>query len=400
MNKSSGFRVNKPLALLSAAHAVTDLSSGALPALLPFIKSSLDLSYAQIGFIVLTQNITSSVIQPLFGYMSDKITIPWLIPFSVALSGVGTAAAGFMNSYITLLAVIIFSGMGIAAFHPQASRSANLVSSNASKGRSMGTFSVGGNLGAALGSIFIVFLVTREGGLNNTIYFLIPAISMALILLRNVTIIAPSIQPAVNTSCTTVKQPASLKSTVPYKAIIILLGFVFVRSTVHTGLSTYIPLYYLNQLSGNPLYAGYLLSAFLGAGVLGTYTGGIVSDRLGRKTVLLFSMLSSIPLIFLFQFSTGILSVIIVAITGATLISSFAATLLLAHELMPNHLGMASGLTIGFSIGLGGIGTTILGVIADHFGIAMIFSLLTFLPLIGFVLTFLLPGKIGKPSSC
>ncbi len=161
--------ISKPLAMLTIAHGVTDLSQGALPAMLPFLKNFFQLTYAQVGAIVLTQNLTSSVIQPLFGYITDKVFLPWLIPVSLLLAGLGMAATGLATSYSLLLLTIVVSGLGIAGFHPQASKSAHLISSAASKGRSMGTFSVGGNFGAAVGSIFMTFLLSGPGSINNTI---------------------------------------------------------------------------------------------------------------------------------------------------------------------------------------------------------------------------------------
>ena len=308
------------------------------------------------------------------------------------MSGLGMAVTGLMPSYLTLLAVVIFSGLGIAAFHPQSSRSANLISNPEHKGRSMGAFSVGGNLGGALGSIFITFLLTLPGGLSNTVYFVLPAAIMALLAWRNLSHISP--EPVMKAAAT--KSEAVNNTKIPWDMLAILLCFIFIRSSIHTGLSTYIPLYYIDYLAGDPLYASYLLSAFLVSGVAGTYIGGVCSDYFGRKAVILFSMLASIPLIFLFQYTTGIVSVILVALTGLTLISSFATTVILSHEMMPGNLGMASGLTIGFSIGLGGIGATILGYVADHFGIPAIFSLLTILPTAGLVAAYFLPGKIRK----
>lgn len=393
MNQAKESFISKPLLLLTAAHAATDLSQGALPAMLPALKSTLHLSYAQVGIIVLMQNLTSSVIQPIFGYLSDKVSLPWLIPVSVAISGIGMASTGFMPSYVTLLLSVIISGLGIAAFHPQSSRAANLVSSGKSKGRSIGAFSVGGNLGGALGSIFITYLLTLPGGLSNTLFFCLPAAVIAFLVWRNLSQVSPP-PVAVAAAATHTSVVSNVK--LPWGMLVILLSFIFIRSSIHTGLSTYIPLYYIDNLAGSPIYAGYLLSAFLVAGVIGTYIGGILSDRLGRKTVILFSMIASMPLIFLFQFTSGVFSVIFTALTGLVLVSSFATTVVLSHEMMPGHLGMASGLTIGFSIGLGGVGATILGYIADHFGVPAIFTLLTFLPVVGVAFAIFLPGKLGK----
>lgn len=382
--------ISKPLALLTIAHGVTDLSQGALPAMLPFLKNYFQLTYAQIGAIVLTQNLTSSVIQPIFGYLTDKIFLPWLIPVSLLLAGVGMAATGLATSYSLLLFTIVVSGLGIAGFHPQASKSAHLISSAATKGRSMGTFSVGGNFGAAVGSIFMTFLLSGPGSITNTIYFLIPAALMALLAWQS----PPHISPQAASASTAAPAPKVSVHTLPWGLLTTLLSFIFIRSSIHTGLSTYIPLYYADYLSGSPLYASYLLSAFLIAGVVGTYTGGLLSDRFGRKTVIIVSTALSMPLIFLFQFTSGFATVLLAAITGLTLISSFATTVVMAQEMMPQHIGMASGLTIGFTIGLGGIGATILGYVADHFGIPFVFTILTLLPVAGLFFASFLPGKL------
>lgn len=387
--------ISKPLAMLTIAHGVTDLSQGALPAMLPFLKNFFQLTYAQVGAIVLTQNLTSSVIQPLFGYITDKVFLPWLIPVSLLLAGLGMAATGLANSYSLLLLTIVVSGLGIAGFHPQASKSAHLISSAASKGRSMGTFSVGGNFGAAAGSIFMTFLLSGPGSINNTIYFLIPAALMSLWAWQSL----PQISPQTNSAPASAHVPKAAATALPWGLLTTLLSFIFIRSSIHTGLSTYIPLYYADYLSGSPLYASYLLSSFLIAGVVGTYTGGLLSDRFGRKTVIIISTAASMPLIFLFQFTSGFATVILAAITGLTLISSFATTVVMAQEMMPQHIGMASGLTIGFTIGLGGIGATILGYVADHFGVPSVFTILTVLPIAGLFFAAFLPGKLFKRDS-
>ncbi|MDF2571067.1 MAG: fsr [Sporomusa sp.] len=386
--------LTKPLALLTFGHLITDIGQGALPVLLPFLKTAFNLTYTQIGIVVLVQNLTSSVIQPLFGYLTDRISLPWLIPVSVLLSGIGLALTGIMTSYYTLLAAVVVGGLGIACFHPQASKSTHLVSSPATKGRSMGLFSVGGNLGLAIGSIAMSFALNSPGILANTAYFILPSLVMALLLYRNLPAISPS-DAAVKTAAASHVNTTNSHS-LNYSLLAILLGFIFIRSSIHTGLTTYIPLYYIDYLSGSPVYASYLLAVFLLAGVVGTYTGAALSDRFGRKTVIMGSILATLPLISLFQYTTGLATLIILALTGLALISSFATTVVLAQEMMPGYVGMASGLTIGFSIGLGGVGATILGYVADHFGVPNVFTVLSVLPLVGVALASFLPGKLFK----
>lgn len=386
--------LTKPLALLTLGHLITDVGQGALPVLLPFLKTAFDLTYTQIGVIVLVQNMTSSVIQPLFGYLTDRISLPWLIPASVLLAGIGTAIIGIMTSYYSLLAAVVIGGLGIACFHPQASKSAHLVSSAKTKGRSMGLFSVGGNLGLAIGSIAMSVALNAPGVLTNTLYFIIPGVIMSFLLYRNLQAISPA--EAVPQSAAASRAVAANGQALNYGLLAILLGFVFIRSSIHTGLTTYIPLYYIDYLSGSPVYASYLLAAFLLAGVVGTYAGASLSDRFGRKAVIVGSILSTLPLICLLQYTTGLATVIVLALTGLCLISSFATTVVLAQEMMPGYVGMASGLTIGFSIGLGGVGATILGYVADHFGVPSVFTVLSVLPIAGVALALFLPGKLSK----
>ena len=391
-NKSEHF-VTTPLLLLTAGHFVTDLSQGALPILLPFLKELFSLTYAEVGMIILIQNVTSSVIQPIFGYITDKRTLPWLLPASVLLSGIGLSLTGYAPSYPVLLTIVIITGLGVAGFHPQASRTANLVSQQTVRGRSMGFFSVGGNMGMATGSMAMTLLILLPGGLHNAIWFLLPASIMALLFLRY--------RHHLQVNSGAKKEQAALQSqppaAVPKALLVILLTFIFIRSSIHTGLSTYIPLYYINHLNGDPLYASYLLTVFLLGGVVGTYLGASLSDRWGRKTIILSSMLISFPLIALIPFTSGLVTLLLVSVVGFALISSFATTVVLAQEMMPHRIGMAAGLTIGFSIGLGGLGATLLGAFADRFGIANVFTVLAVLPLIGAVFALQLPGRVFRP---
>jgi FSR family fosmidomycin resistance protein-like MFS transporter len=383
------------LLLLSLAHLVTDLSQGALPALLPELQKAYNLTYAQIGFMVLMQNMASSVIQPIFGYLSDRIALPWLIPAGVIISGLGMASLVFADSYFSLLATVTIGGLGVAAFHPQGSKAAHLTSAKDSKGHSMGIFSVGGNLGFALGAMFITFLLHLSGGLTNIIWFALPALILAPILWSQLRRIVPSV-PAVSRRATV--EALQTHRPIPWSLLTVLLTYIFIRSSIHTGLSTYIPLYYVNYLSGSAFYASNLLSVFFLSGVVGTYAGGRLSDKWGRKTIIMASMAATLPLVAILPYTSGIATVILVGLIGFVMVSSFSTTIVLAQEAMPSHIGMAGGLTIGFSIGLGGVGATVLGNVADVFGIPAVFTLLACLPLAGLVCTFFLPGSVGRST--
>lgn len=379
-----------PLVLLALSHAVTDLGQGALPVLLPFLQTAFGLTYAQVGIIVLTQNITSSVIQPAFGYFADRLSLPWIIPAGILLSGIGIAVTGHVSSYPVLLAVVVITGLGVAAFHPQGTKGAHLVSASSRRGQSMAVFSLGGNFGLAAGTVLMGALVTLPGGIGNTVWFLLPAVVTSGLVWLNLA----RVSPATPSSASAHKSQG--RGRLPYYLMTVVLTFILVRTTIHTGLTTFIPLYYVNYLGGSAVYAGYLLSAFLSGGVGGTFVGGTLSDRFGRKTLIILSMLLSWPLLALVQYTGGLATIALMFVTGFFLIASFAPLLVLAQEMMPGYEALAAGLTIGFSIGLGGVGATALGFLADHFGIPSVFTVISVLPAASIAIALLLPGRLFR----
>lgn len=338
--------------------------------------------------IVLVQNVTSSIIQPIFGVITDKVSLPWLLPLSVFLSGLGMSITGFMPNYGFVLLAVVIGGMGVAGFHPQASKSVHFVSQDVTKGRSMGVFSVGGNVGMALGAFFMMFLLTMPGEMHNTGWFLLPGSVAAILLMQNLAQVSP------HSFDRGGKASVVEKKAINWTPLLLLLTFIFFRSTLHAGLSTYIPMYYVNYLGGSPVYAGYMLSLFLGGGAIGTFVGATLSDKFGRKTILTVSMAVVLPLVAAIPFTDGLVTMVLLTVIGFTLISSFATTLVMAQAMMPGYVGMASGLTIGFTIGLGGLGVTILGFVADLYGIPSVFTVLSVLPVIGGLLSLFLPGRL------
>ncbi len=380
-----------PILLLSLAHLVTDVGQGALPVLLPFLKEAFELTYAQVGLIVLVQNLTSSVIQPLFGYLTDQSNHDWLLPVGVLFAGVGIAITGLASSYKILLLIVIVTGIGVASFHPQASKSAGLLSDPSSKGRSMGLFSVGGNLGMATGSFLMAVLVAFPGGMSNSIYLLIPnlcVLGMLMYYRRDLQVGHLTRQR---------KQAGNVEA--PKRAwfyMTILLVFIFMRSTIQMSITTYLPLYYVKFLAGDITHAARLVTIFLTMGAVGTMVGAVVSDRYGRKNVLLISASLSIPILWLIPYSHGIYTMILAGLAGFSLVLSFATTVILAQAIMPNNLGMASGLTIGFSIGLGGMGVTAMGAIADAYGLPLVFNVLNLLPILALLSIVAIPKDMGR----
>jgi len=370
-------KIPKALWIICFAHGVTDLSSGALFVALPFFKAKFALSYAEIGVIALMQNLTSSVSQPLFGYFSDRSPRPWLMPAGCLISGVGMLASLWAPYYYWVLLFTAITGLGMAAFHPEAAKAANRLSGKA-KGKGISVFSVGGNAGFALGSLLLAALLS--GGESWKLYlYVIPAMLIALPLIR----LAFSLSaPVLKTHSNLV----SLKASISWP-LVALLGMVLVRATVASGISTFVPLYYISYLHGSEVYAHSLLTVYLSAGAVGTLFGGIMSDRYGSKRIMLLSTLPVSLLLFLFPIAGNIGAFFVLALANVLLAATFTSSLVLAQRLMPNNVGMASGLTIGLSIGLGAMGVLSLGQVADVWGMPIIFTILACLPVVGFILT-------------
>ena len=386
MNRTSFWAVIS----LAIGHLVTDMQAGALPIVLPHLKELFSLSYAQMATIVLTQNVTSSVIQPVFGYITDKRSLPVLLPYCAALAGAGFAAIGWVSSYALLLLTVIIIGVSSASYHPQASKTVNFLSDENSKAQNMGLFSLGGNAGMAAGSMMMTFLIGLSGGLHNTMYFVLPGILVFGFMMHYM----PEYK-RVNLEHSLKRAAAKAKGNaekLSYFGLVMVLFFIFMRSTIHTGMSTYLPLFFMKFRDVEPVFASLLVTVFLLGGVAGTYIGAVLSDRLGARAIILGSMILSIPPIWaLDKVTTEFTIVAAVALAGFFIIGSNATTIVLAQTMLPNNVGMAAGLTIGFSVGLGGLGVTILGVLADNYGLPFVINLLTWLSVGATIMTLKIP---------
>jgi MFS transporter, FSR family, fosmidomycin resistance protein len=383
----------KALTTLSVAHLITDVNQGALPALLPYFKEALTLSYTTAGVILLFSNLTSSVIQPAFGYLSDKRPIGWLLPIAPVIACLGMSFTGWVPNYSLLILCVVIGGLGVASFHPEGFKTASFFTGE-NKATGMSIFAVGGNFGIALGPVFALTLVTAFG-IRGTLGLIVPGILMGVILLFSLSWLTTPIHAAFTRTKKEVKPTLTRKEWIP---LFLLIATVTVRSWVQLGLVSYIPFYYITYLKGDPLYAGKLVSTFLMAGALGTLLGSPLADRWGHRKFLSVSLILMFPLLILFYNTEGPFLFIVLAISGMVLVSSFGITVVMAQAIIPQRLGMASGLMVGFAIGAGGVGVTLLGTIADHWGVPMALKTIFVLPLIGFVLSLFIqypPKKTG-----
>lgn len=376
----------KILFILSLAHLVTDITQGAVPALLPFIKEALGLSYTAAGMVLLASNLTSSVIQPLFGYFSDQRPKVWLIPLGVLMAGLGVGLSGLSSSYGVLILLVVSGGLGVAAFHPEAFKTAHFFIGQ-KKASGMSVFAVGGNLGFALGPFTLTFMVTHFS-LSGTLGYIFPGLVMAAFLV----FILPSLRYPTLSDREKPSGTASKSITTKGKLLILIL-IVTMRSWIQMGLVTFIPFYYINYLKGDPLLAGKMVTTFLISGTIGTLVGAPLADRWGHKNFLTLTMLLMIPLLTLFLQVQGWGAFIVLALSGFVLIASFSVTVVMAQDLLPGKLGMASGLMVGFAIGTGGLGVTLLGLVADNWGVPTALQTMTAMPIMGFLLSWFLPAS-------
>ncbi len=374
------------MAVLSLAHMFTDVCQGSVPALLPFLITARHLTYAAASALVFAATVASSVIQPIFGHLSDRRSLPKLMPAGLACGAVGIGLVGVAPSYGLIFATIVLSGIGVAAFHPEGSRFAHHVS-GARRASGMSLFSVGGNAGFALGPLLTTPLVLAFG-LPGTLFLIAPLGLMAVVVARELGRLrgfAPSAQ--ATGSLRAHAAPDRVGSFVLLAAVIAL------RSFVYFGLVTFVPLYYVGVLHASKAAANGALAVMLLGGAVGTLVGGPLADRFGRRTVIVGSMALLPGLIAALLFVAGLLATLLLAVIGAVTIATFSVTIVMGQELLPRRLGVASGVTIGLSIGLGGAGAPLLGLLADADGLRATVAAIALLPVPALVLALALPGS-------
>ena len=378
------------MGVLSSGHLFTDLNQGAVAALLPFLISERGLSLAAAGALVFAATVSSSLVQPLFGVFSDRNPIPALMPLGVLLAGVGMALAGVAPSYPLIFASVVVSGVGVAAFHPEAARFANYVSGTR-RARGMSFFSVGGNAGFALGPLVTTPLVLAFG-LPGTLFLALPAALMAGVMFAEtprMLRLAPE-----EAGNGTREVDASRERWGPFA---VMVAVVAVRSFVYFGLVAFVAAYYERVHGTSAALGNVALTVMLAAGAVGTLLMGPLADRFGRKAVLAWSMLALSPLVLGFTFVGPYAGMVLLALVGAATVGTFGVTVVMGQEYLPDRIGLAAGVTMGLSIGLGGVGAPLLGLLADASGLRTTMLAVAALPVLGLALALTLPARTQAP---
>lgn len=377
---------------ISSVHLLNDAMQSVVSALFPIFEDSLGLKFGQIGWIAFTLNMTSSVLQPAVGFLSDKKPAPWMLPVGMACSLVGMAGLAYAPSFWMLLLAVVFVGFGSAVFHPEGSRVV-FFAAGERRGLAQSIYQVGGNFGQALAPLMTIYIFVplgQKGAVLGT--FL--AIAAIIVLLR----VVPwyGAQLAQNGAPVKKKAAGSGQVVSPYSnkviafALTLLLILVFARSWYSAGIGSFYNFYMQDKYGLSIKAAQVPLFIFMAAGVLGTFFGGILSDRFGRKRMMLFSIAGSAPFALLLPHVSLGWVYPVTFVLGFILQSGFSVSVVYAQELLPGKVGMASGLITGLAFGMGGLGSIVLGTAADHYGIIDTMVASSFLPLVG-LLSILLP---------
>jgi MFS transporter, FSR family, fosmidomycin resistance protein len=372
---------SRAMAALSTGHMAVDFAGGALPAMLPFLVEEFDLSYTLAAALILASALASSIVQPLFGLWSDRRGAIWLLPAGVAIGGVGMALAALSPSYGLLVLFVVVSGLGTAAYHPEGSKFAAYVS-GFKRASGMSLFSIGGNLGYSLG-VVVTTAVVVAFGIHGAAFVMLPTLAVAAMLL----LATPYLLSFVPTAGAHARGASGDDR---LGAMALLLGIVTVRSVAWFGLITFVPLYEVS-IGNSKGYGNTLLSFMLLSGAAGTLIAGPAADRFGRRPVILVSNLVIAPAIAVFLVAGGAAGAIALVVIGMAVVGTFSVTMVMSQEYMPQHIGLASGLSIGFSIGLGGIAAVMLGAVADSVDLKTALWICAVAPLVGAALTLFLP---------
>jgi MFS transporter, FSR family, fosmidomycin resistance protein len=387
------------LALLGATHAIDDLYQGAVPALLPFLAIERHYTYAGLTGLTLAATFLSSAVQPAFGVLTDRRHLGWLIAAGLFVAGLGVGLSGLGDSYLITWLAICLSGIGVAAYHPEATRTARGVAGNSTQ--AMSWFSVGGNIGIALGPVLVtpVLLVT---GLRGTPLLALPAAAMATLLaIRRPWRRAQAAGSAGRAARSTGKAAAGAATDAAdrprrddWRSFARLTAVVVTRSIAYFGIASLLALFVIRRFHEPTAAGSAALTAFVAAGALGSLTGGWLADRWRRLATMRLGYACAIPAMLLVAAAPNVYVAFGAALAaGLFLYLPFAIQVTLGQDYLPNRIGTASGVTLGLAMSIGGLAAPLFGVLADSHGPAVSLAVLAGLPLLSLALA----GRLREP---
>ncbi|WP_407702117.1 MFS transporter [Tumebacillus lacus] len=385
--------VYKILVAISLIHLLNDSLQAVIPAAFPVLQQSMSLTYAQIGLLSFTLSMTSSVLQPVVGLYTDKRPTPRLLALGMMMSMIGMIGIALAPSYLLVIFAIFFVGLGSAVFHPEGSRVAYMASGGR-RGFAQSIYQVGGNAGSAMAPLLTALLFVPFGQFGA-----IWCTGLALLAIPVCLYVARWYQGQLDAGLFRAKPKKTVASGTAEAAnrrkigfaIVLLVFLVFARSWTSSGFHNYYQFYLIHDYGISITNAQAYVFTLAVAIVVGTLVGGPLGDRVGRRNVLLVSLLGALPVTLLLPHVSLFWAYPLLFLLGVVLASSSAATVVYAQELLPGKVGVASGLIVGLAFGLGGIGSVVLGNLADWYGLKFVMWFCSLLPLLGF-LAFLLPS--------
>jgi FSR family fosmidomycin resistance protein-like MFS transporter len=374
---------------IAFAHLLNDLMQSVIPSTYPILKENFNLTFTQIGLITFVFQLTASLLQPFVGFYTDKKPKPYSLVLAMIFTIIGLGLLSISSSFWMILGSVAFVGIGSSIFHPEASRVAFL-GSGGKRGLAQSIFQLGGNAGSAVGPLLVALIVAPHGQ-TYVIWFVIAGFLGIMILSRIAVWYENHMSLRAAKKSTLEEETVALSDRKVTISIIVLLLLIFSKFFYMASMSSYFTFYLMSKFSMSVQDSQLYLFIFMASVAAGTLIGGPLGDHFGRKYIIWFSILGAAPFTLLLPYAnlfwTGILTVII----GIIIASAFSAILVFAQELKPGKVGMISGLFFGFAFGMGGLGSAVLGYIADQTSIEYVYKLSSYLPLIG-VFAYFLPN--------
>lgn len=374
--------------IMMLGHLCADLGGGALPALLPFLMAQKNITYTQAAGLTFALSGVGSVIQPVFGNMADKTSRPWLMSLGIFLAGCGISFLGFFDNYWVMFAAVTITGIGAALFHPDGGRMANYVAGE-KKGKGISLFSVGGNMGGAIGPMLAVCGIKLFGGdLRGASVMAVPVFAMAAFMVTQHKNMAEFASEGMKAT----KAAIAAGQRDDWNAFWKLAIVIFLRSTISVGMTTFIPLFWMNILMQSETASGSVTTIISIAGAIATLIGGNLADRYGfTKTIRLGLLLTTPCLLAVTLSRSAALSTFLLIPTSVFLNFAFSPSVALGQKFVPNHIGLASGITMGLAASFGGMISPILGKIADSNGLPIVMWILVGLTAIAWIASLFVP---------
>lgn len=387
MNRKASLSI---LIMVSMGHLLNDMFQAVIPAIYPMIKETLGLSFMQIGAITLTNQITSSLLQPMVGYFSDKYPRPYALAVGMCFTLTGLLLLSMADNFPFVLLSVAFVGIGSSVLHPESSKVARLASGGA-KGMAQSIFQIGGNVGRAIGPVAVALMVVPHGQ-GSIRWFALLAVVAVWLLARIGRWYKSQIELyGRSKSKYDIENESHLSRRQITVALIVLLVLMFSKDFYTANIQSYLTFYMIEKFGLSVTASQYVLFAFLVSTAVGLLIGGALGDRYGRKYVIWVSILGSSPFALLMPYCNLTWTIILAILVGMVMSSAMSAILVYATELLPGNVGMISGAFFGLSFGLGGIGSALFGWLADLSSIQYVFQLTAYLPLLGIV-TYFLPN--------